>query len=178
MNIKEIKIIEDFPVKGIKFLDITRVMLNPSLMKDIVDKASVDVIDSKAQCIISPEARGFLFASPIASRINLPLFMLRKKGKLPDDGTQITFSAEKEYGKNSFCVNESDIEFLKKRGVTKICIVDDVLATGQTSLFLSNFFKSKGFEVVLCYNFIEIKELHGSELLQDNDILSKSYIKF
>ena len=175
---KLIKVIKDFPKPGINFLDISRVTTDREEYKHIIDFFTIEAVASKAQAIIAPESRGFLFACPAAVKSQMPFLMIRKEGKLPNDGTQVSFSADKEYGRSSFVVNKSDLDLLKSKGIINICLIDDVLATGNTALGIAEFFKEQGFNVVSQLNFIEIEDLDGSKLLQDNGISSKSYIKF
>lgn len=176
--LKLLKVINDFPTKGIKFLDITPLMLNPESFKEVIDFFNSVAESSNADVLVAPEARGFLLASPAALSCEMPLLMLRKAGKLPDDGTQVKFGASKEYGTSEFAVNMSDLDYLKSNNLKRIAIVDDVLATGGTSLAIASFFKDSGFEVVCVANLIEINGLGGSKLLLDNGFSSKSLIKF
>lgn len=175
-----IKTIVDFPKPGIRFLDITPFLLNPAEVEAAV-KAFCEQIEAVAQgepvVIIGPEARGFIFGGMVASRLKMPFFMLRKEGKLPDDGTQVSFNAEKEYGSSKFVVNMADLDELKAKGLRKVVILDDILATGNTDLAIADFFKAQGFEVVSVMNLIEITFLKGNDLFVQNGYHTYAYIK-
>ncbi len=175
-----IKTILDFPQPGIRFLDITPFLLNPSEVKQAIESFSAQVqavSQGKPVVIIGPEARGFIFGSAVAAHMEMPFFMLRKAGKLPDDGTQVSFNATKEYGSSKFVVNMSDLDALKAQGIRRVVILDDILATGHTDLAIADFFKAQGFEVALVMNLIEIKALKGNELFVESGYKTYSYIK-
>ena len=84
-----------------------------------------------------PEARAFLFASPLlladCDVDNIVLF--RKRGKLPYSGDDLkTIEIMKEYGADKLIYRNSDIAAGRAEdGVFHVSIVDDVLATGGTA---------------------------------------------
>ena len=175
-----IKTIADFPRPGIRFLDITPFLLDPEEVKKAVNalcEQVQNVAKGEKVVIVGPEARGFIFGSMVALQLEQPFFMLRKDGKLPNDGTQVAFSADKEYGSSKFVVNIADLDDLKAKGIRKVVVLDDVLATGHTNFAVSNFFKSQGFEVALVAHFIEIVALKGNDLYVNAGYPTYSYIK-
>lgn len=175
-----IKIVPDFPQPGIRFLDITPFLLDPEEVKKALDAlcAQVEAFSGgEPVVIVGPEARGFIFGGMVAARLEMPFFMLRKAGKLPDDGTQVEFSASKEYGSSKFVVNMADLNALKAKGLRKVVILDDILATGNTDLAIADFFKAQGFEIALVMNLIEIVALKGNDLYVNAGYPTYSYIK-
>lgn len=175
-----IKTILDFPRPGIRFLDITPFLLEPEEVNKAVDAFCEQVkavSNGEPVVIIGPEARGFIFGAMVAYRLSIPFFMLRKEGKLPNDGTQVAFSADKEYGSSRFVVNTSDLDALKQKGIRKVIILDDILATGNTDLAIANFFKANGFEIALVMNLIEILALKGNDLYVNAGYPTYAYIK-
>jgi len=175
-----IKTILDFPKPGIRFLDITPFLLDPQEVKQAVDALSEQVLavaNGEPIVIIGPEARGFIIGAMVAERLQMPFFMLRKEGKLPNDGTQVSFSADKEYGSSKFVVNMADLDDLKQKGLRRVVILDDILATGNTDLAIADFFKAQGFEIALVMNLIEITFLKGNELFTSKGYNTYSYIK-
>jgi len=174
-----IKEIPDFPKPGICFFEITPFLLNPNEVQDVVSafcKQLQPLLADGPIAIIGPDARGFIFASMVAYALKQPFFMLRKAGKLPDDGTQVTFSAEKEYGSSQFAVNISDLDALKAQGITRAVIMDDIFATGYTCRSTARFFMDHGFEVPLVLNLIEINGLGGRERMEQCGIPVYSYM--
>ena len=163
-----IKTVADYPKKGINFLDITPLLLQGEVFNSLCEDIKALVLRYSPQIIISPEARGFLFGTPVAQSLKLGLYMLRKKGKLPDDGSQLSFMADKEYGSSEFVVNMNDIRNLRSQGVRDVVIIDDVLATGQTLLGIADFYKNQGFNVKAVITAINIAPVGGMDLLKQN----------
>ncbi|MGP1439011.1 MAG: adenine phosphoribosyltransferase [Treponema sp.] len=120
-----IRRVYDFPTKGICFYDITGILMQPKVfnycINQMIDFCKTIPIDA----IAAIEARGFIFASPIAQHLNLPLILVRKKGKLPGEVYQASYSLE--YGKASIEVHKTDI--IKGQN---ILVLDDLIATGGT----------------------------------------------
>jgi adenine phosphoribosyltransferase len=129
MNIKELKqtirVIENFPKPGINYLDITSLLENPMAFSAVVEKMAEKIQVDDCDKIAAIEARGFIPAAALAVKLQLPLVLLRKKGKLP--GEVVSIAYELEYG--------SDILEMHKHTILpseKIAVVDDILATGGT----------------------------------------------
>jgi adenine phosphoribosyltransferase len=122
---KAIRRVPDFPKPGINFYDITSILSDPeafayalSEMDRWIDELSVDTL-------MAVEARGFLFAAPLAEKRGLPLVLARKKGKLP--GATWCREYSLEYGSDTVCVHQADV----KPG-SRVLLVDDLIATGGT----------------------------------------------
>ena len=88
--------VKDYPKKGILFYDITSVLTKPRAFNYCIDRMVEIYKDKNIEAVAAIEARGFLFAAPFASRMNIPLILLRKKGKLP--GRTLSASYQLEYG--------------------------------------------------------------------------------
>jgi adenine phosphoribosyltransferase len=91
---------KDYPKKGVEFIDITPLILQKETLKEITDKFVSELKNKEIDYIVAPEARGFLFGSIVAERLNIGLIPVRKKGKLPPTSVEISFQYEKEYGKD------------------------------------------------------------------------------
>lgn len=120
---KYIRDIENFPINGVTFRDITPLLLNPIAFKLSIIKLIDFALDQKVEMVAGIESRGFIFASALATELNLPLCLIRKPGKLPLATYKEIF--ELEYGTSALCIHE---DTPGKRVLT----VDDVLATGGT----------------------------------------------
>jgi len=120
-----IRKIKDFPKKGILFYDITSILTNPQAFESCIERMVEIYSKSGISAIAAIEARGFLFAAPLAIRLKLPLVIIRKKGKLPGD----TYRADVtlEYGTDTIEVHKSDV----KAGMVFL-LIDDLIATGGT----------------------------------------------
>ena len=93
---KEIRVIPDFPIKGILFQDIFSITENPKILKDVVNELSIQCKKYKITKIIGIEARGFIFGPLVAQKNSIPFVPIRKKGKLP--GKIIKRKYKLEYG--------------------------------------------------------------------------------
>ena len=114
MNIEEklratIRDVKDFPKEGIVFKDITPIMMDPLLSKELVDELYSMYKDEELDAVAGIESRGFLFGYPLAMRLGVPFVLIRKKGKLPYD--KISHDYDLEYV-SSFS-KEFDQFFLK-----------------------------------------------------------------
>lgn len=120
---------KDYPKKGIEFIDIMPLVLQKHTLKEITEKFVQELKGKEIDYIVAPEARGFLFGTAVANRLNIGCIPVRKKGKLPPTTVEMQFEYEKEYGKDILelpkLVNE---EYKAKR----FYIIDDIYATGNT----------------------------------------------
>ena len=120
---------KDFPIKGVEFIDITPLILQKEIFNEIVERFVEELKDKKIDYIVMPEARGFLFGTAVANRLNIGCIPVRKKGKIPPTTVEKQFEYKKEYGKDIMefpkLVNEN---YNNKR----FYIIDDICATGNT----------------------------------------------
>jgi adenine phosphoribosyltransferase len=164
MNLKDyIASIENYPKEGITFRDISPLMANGKAyhesIKQIVDYAKAKKID----CIVGPEARGFIMGCPVAFELGVGFAPVRKPGKLPRK--TICANYKKEYGIDTLTMHKDAI----KKG-QHVLIVDDLLATGGTVLATIEMVESLGGIVAGCAFLIELDDLHGRKKIQRYDI--------
>lgn len=166
MDLKsKIRVVEDFPKKGISFKDITTILQDKEALKYTIDEFVKYLKDKQIDIVVGPEARGFLFGVPIAYAINAGFVPVRKKGKLPCD--TISESYDLEYGEDVLEMHSDSI----KKG-QRVAIVDDLLATGGTIKSVSNLVEKLGGEVVSINFVVELTELKGREKLKGYDLKS------
>lgn len=162
---KYIRDIPDFPKPGILFKDITPLLAEPKALQYAVDLMADRFPADRIDAIGAIEARGFLFAAPLALKLKKPLVPLRKPGKLPFR----TFSAAYalEYGTAELHVH---IDAVKEGD--RVLLVDDLLATGGTmwaGCLLMEKIKAK---VVGCAFALELAFLAGRKRLKDYEVFS------
>ena len=121
----ELRFIQDFPVKGVKFIDISPKLTDKDDFKSIINEMTSKV-PANTDFIIAPESRGYIFGTTMAINLGLGFVPIRKPGKLPDD-LVYTVEYQKEYGKDSLCLPKNENYEGKN-----FYFVDDVLATGGT----------------------------------------------
>ena len=107
-----------------------------------------------ADCIISVDARGFIFGSAIALNLKMPMIMCRKKNKLP--GTIIQKSFGLEYGEDTLSIQKELLKTFKK-----FIIVDDLLASGGTAKCVSDMLLSFDKDVLALVVVVELPLLNG-----------------
>lgn len=150
MNLKKyIRTVDDFPQKGVKFKDISLLLANGQALHYTIDEMAK--LAEGADIIVGPDARGFLFGTPVAAKLSKPFIMVRKKGKLP--GEVISCDYGLEYGRNILEIQKG----LVKPG-QKAVIVDDVLATGGTLEAITKLLTEQG---VIISRIIVLMELDG-----------------
>ncbi len=119
--------VKDFPKPGIGFKDITPVVQDAACFSQVVNDLAAWAKKRKAEIIVGIESRGFLFAAPVAHRLKLGLAVIRKKGKLPRKTVEV--KAPNEYAIEYFEMHEDSI-----RPGQKVVIIDDLIATGSSSI--------------------------------------------
>ncbi|WP_027119558.1 adenine phosphoribosyltransferase [[Mycoplasma] testudinis] len=159
---KKIKRVEDFPIKGVLFYDITPVLQDGELFAKIIANMKAFAKKVGAQAIAVPESRGFIFGGALAYATKLPLILVRKPKKLPRQTFHEKYSLE--YNDNASL--EMHIDAIKPK--QKILIVDDLLATAGTVQAISRLIKKAKGQLVGYSFLIELLGLGGTELLDKN----------
>lgn len=160
-----IRIVEDFPVEGISFKDITTVIHSAEHFSCAVELMAERLEGENFDYFIGPEARGFIFGAPLALRMQKGFIPVRKKGKLPFDTA--SYSYDLEYGKDEVFVHRDSV----RRG-DRVVIVDDLLATGGTARAVAELVRQLGGEVVCFVSLIELDDLGGRQKLGDVEVRS------
>lgn len=162
---KYIRDIPGFPKEGIIFKDIAPLLQDPKAFQTTIDIIADRYMDKKIDLVIGIEARGFVFASAMAYKLDAGFIMVRKPGKLPYKTHKASYQLE--YGTDSLEIHQDAI----KPG-QRVLIVDDVLATGGTAAAVAGLVKMMGGDLVEIAFLIELDFLNGREKLQDSDIFS------
>ena len=162
---KYISEVPDFPKEGILFYDITTLMQDGEAFHEATRQIIEFAKKVKADIVVGPESRGFIFGCPVSYELGIGFVPVRKPNKLPRE--TISYSYELEYGTNELHMHKDAIT----KG-QKVLIVDDLLATGGTIEAAIRLVESLGGEVVGCAFLIELKELHGRDKLKDYEVLT------
>jgi adenine phosphoribosyltransferase len=151
-----VRSIENYPIEGISFKDITTLLKEPVAFKQVVDEISNRFKDRGITKIVSLESRGFIVGGAVAYCINAGFVPIRKKGKLP--ASVLSESYELEYGVDSI---EMHVDALTEDDV--VLIHDDLLATGGTALAALNLVKQMNvkkiyFSFIIDLTFIDTEK--------------------
>jgi adenine phosphoribosyltransferase len=160
-----IRDVPDFPKPGILFKDIMPLVAEPRAFAFAIDSLCAHYAAAGVGAIAAAEARGFLFAAPMALQMKKPLIPLRKPGKLP--GETRSYKYDLEYGSAELHVPAHAIA-----PGTRVLLVDDVLATGGTMAAACNLVEQAGGTVVGCAFLIELTFLNGRTPLAGRDVFS------
>jgi adenine phosphoribosyltransferase len=149
--------VADFPRPGVVFKDITPLLGHPEAYRACVG-ALVDLAPPDIDVVVGMEARGFVFAAPVALNLGVGFVPVRKPGKLPRDVYTETFDLE--YGQDTLTVHQDAIS-----PGARVLVVDDVLATGGTIGATSRLIHHLGADLVHVAVVIELGFLHGRDHL-------------
>lgn len=166
-----IRTIPDWPEPGINFRDIAPIFQDPKAMKMVASAFVQRYLDMQPSHIACIDARGFLFGSILAYELNLPLVLVRKKGKLPGETLHQEYTLE--YGTASVemqadSLNEGD----------RVVLIDDLIATGGTILAACTLIKKLGAEVIEAAALIDLPDLGGSTKIQDAGVSVYALLAF
>ena len=154
---RHIGTVQDYPIGGITFRDITTLLETPSAFVRACDEMAKLCAEFNPTAIASIESRGFVFAGPLARELALPLVLARKPGKLPN----LAFSREfdLEYGSTA-------IEIQKNTALTgqdSVIIVDDLIATGGTARSVSQLLQKEKKIITGLLTVVDLKEFSDRE---------------
>ncbi len=156
---RSIRDVKDYPKPGIVFKDITPILANPALRKEIVSSLITEFKPQQIDAIASTEARGFIFGSILAYELGCPFILIRKAGKLPYETRSQEYDLE--YGTAKV---EMHIDAVQPGW--RVLVHDDLLATGGTAGAAAELIKhSNG--IVAGFSFIiNLSFLPGAETLE------------
>jgi adenine phosphoribosyltransferase len=162
---RRVRDVDDFPIPGITFKDITTVLRDPEAFQASIEQLYGRVGSLSVDQVVGMESRGFIFAAPLAYRLRAGFVPVRKLGKLPAETVSIEY--ELEYGTNTLEIHRDAIE-----PGQRVLIVDDLLATGGTVSATIELVESLGGEVVACAFFAELTFLGGRDRLEGRSVIS------
>ena len=160
MSIKsKIRTIQNYPIDGVMFRDITTLFKDPEGLREAINIFAERYKDMQIDKIAAIESRGFLIGAPLAYLLNVGLVLIRKPGKLPAETIKQDYKLE--YGSDQI---EIHIDAIKEG--ERVLIVDDLIATGGTvEAAVKLVQKIKG-EVLECCFIIDLPDIGGSRKLE------------
>ena len=160
-----IRSIPDFPKPGILFRDITPLLASSEALRATVEQLADRVRDLNVDVVAAAEARGFIFAAPLAIQIGAGFVPVRKPGKLPFDTH--AFRYQLEYGTDTLEIHIDGVEVGQS-----VLLVDDLLATGGTIEACCHLIERAGAKIVGCAFVIELSALGGRNRIAPHETIS------
>ena len=167
-----IRDVPDFPKSGILFKDITPMLADHALVKDVIKAIADQYKNQKIDAIAAVEARGFIFGSILAQELQCAFIPMRKSGKLPYKTISQEYALE--YGTASVEVPEDGI----KKG-WNVLVHDDLLATGGTASAAGWLVQQLGGSVAGFSFLINLAFLPGEQkLLKEFNVQPRYILKY
>ncbi len=166
MNFKKlIREIPNFPQDGVSYKDITPLLKDSAGLSAAVQVMLAPFVDSEVDLVAGIEARGFVFATPMALELGCGFVPVRKPGKLP--AATLSRDYALEYGETSLEIHTDAIA-----PGQKVLVVDDVLATGGTLVATCQTLEQLGAVVEGISVLVELSFLSGRDLLREYKLAS------
>jgi len=150
--------VPDFPKEGIIFKDITPVLADGLLFRQIIEAWRERYASQNISSIVGIESRGFIFGAALANAMGVGLTLVRKPGKLPYKRIGVDYTLE--YGTDRV---EMHVDALKPG--ERVLVIDDLLATGGTCGATVALVQELGAVVVECAFLVELAFLDGAQRL-------------
>ncbi|MFM7137060.1 MAG: adenine phosphoribosyltransferase [Planctomycetota bacterium] len=160
-----IRPVPDFPKPGILFRDITPLLADAAGFAEAIRRLAEPWREQPLDALAAVEARGFLFAGPLALELGVGVIPVRKPGKLPAD--TIAHEYDLEYGRDTLEMHAGMLAH-----AARVLVVDDVLATGGTAAACMRLVERAGGVVAGAAFLVEIEPLGGRERLAPHRVES------
>ena len=153
-----IRAVPDFPAPGVTFRDITPLLRDADALSHVVETLAAPFRRGEVDAVAGIESRGFMFAAPLALRLNAGFVPIRKLGKLPGDTVRREYALE--YGSGHLEMHRDALSH-----GDRVLLVDDVLATGGTARAAAEMIEELGGHIVQISFVLELLALGGRERL-------------
>ncbi|MBQ7568741.1 adenine phosphoribosyltransferase [bacterium] len=163
--LRYMRVIEDYPKKGISFKDITTLLKVPEAFDRTVQALADHFRASGVTCVCGLESRGFIFGAAVARELGVGFVPVRKPGKLPYKVISEEYTLE--YGTNTL---EMHTDALCPED--KVLIIDDLIATGGSAQAAAKLVKRLGAKLAGFGFVMELSALKGRELLEGSEVFS------
>lgn len=150
-----IRTVPDWPQPGVQFRDITTLLADAKVFRQLIDAFVHHYYDQPIDAIVGIDARGFIIGAPLAYELRTAFVPVRKKGKLPFETLEEAY--ELEYGEAILQVHADAL----KAG-QRVVILDDLIATGGTLAATCKLVQRLGAEVIECAAIVDLPDLGGS----------------
>ena len=160
-----IRDIPDFPKPGILFRDITPLLQNGPVFRQVIDQLAGRYESQRLDAVVAVESRGLIFGAALAYRLGLGLVPVRKAGKLPHKTIKATYTLE--YGEGTLEMHADSLSHN-----SRVVLVDDLLATGGTMGAVVTMLEHFRVELVEIAFLVELTALDGRQRLGSHPVCS------
>jgi adenine phosphoribosyltransferase len=155
--------VPDFPEPGIVFKDVTP-LADHAAFTSVIEALAAAGRDESGRVVVDKvvgmEARGFIFAAPVALALGTGFVPVRKSGKLPRETHAVSYALE--YGEATLEMHRDALA-----PGDRVLLVDDVLATGGTVAATRSLVESSGGTVHAVAVLMELGFLPGRDTIGD-----------
>ena len=157
--------IPDWPRPGVAFKDITPLLNDADAFAAVIDGLveATTVPGRPIDRVLGVEARGFVFAAPVAYKLGAGFVPVRKAGKLP-------FEIEREEYVLEYGVDLLEIHRDAVHPGEQVLVIDDVLATGGTAAATARLVEKLGATVASFGFVMELALLGGRSKLEGHSV--------
>ena len=156
--------VPDFPEPGVVFKDVTPLLADHAAFTSVIEALAAAGRDESGRVVVDKvvgmEARGFIFAAPVALALGTGFVPVRKSGKLPRETHAVSYALE--YGEATLEMHRDAVA-----PGDRVLLVDDVLATGGTVSATRTLVESSGGTVHAVAVLMELGFLPGRETIGD-----------
>ena len=156
-----LRTIQDFPIPGILFYDVTTLFKSPECLQELLDTLYEQYKDKGITKVVGIESRGFILGGALAARLGAGFVMARKPGKLPAETIEETYA--KEYGTDCIQIHKDAID---ENDV--VLLHDDLLATGGTMAATHRLVQKCNPKQTFINFVIELEGLNGRKAFTEN----------
>ena len=160
--------IPDYPEPGVVFKDITPLISDEQGLSACVDTIVDHFLGRGINKVIGSEARGFLIGAPVAYRLGAGFVPARKPGKLPREVYSQRYALE--YGTDELQIHKDAL-----RPTDKVLVVDDLVATGGTTVATAKLVEQTGAQIMGFAFILELAFLNPREAIRkefDQEVFS------
>jgi adenine phosphoribosyltransferase len=154
-----IRDVDGYPRPGIVFKDITPVLADPAMVREIVRTITGIFGPQRIDAVAGIEARGFILGSILAHELGCAFIPVRKAGKLP-------FQTRKERYDLEYGSAEIEMHTDAVKPGSRVLVHDDLLATGGTACAAGKLIRSLGGELAGFSFLINLSFLPGAAMLE------------
>jgi adenine phosphoribosyltransferase len=153
-----IRTVPDWPKPGVQFRDITTLMSDARVFRQLIDAFVLQYADQPVDAVVGIDARGFILGAPLAYQLNTGFIPVRKQGKLPFDTLEEAY--ELEYGQGVLQIHADALS-----PGQRVLVIDDLIATGGTLQAACALVQRLGAQVLECAAIVDLPDLGGSKAL-------------